>query len=80
MENNQIQALLQEMLEGQKKALLCCGKRIVPHLTPEDLLQPNDFAELENHPDFRYEEGVLAGMQTIQAALRALIKDMQQSF
>ncbi len=63
---------LDEMVERQKKTLLFLGRRIVPTLTPEDMLQPNDYPELENHPAFRYEEGVLAGLQTAQMALRAL--------
>ena len=46
------------------------GRRVVPTLTPEDVLQPNDYPELENHPEFRYQEGVLAGIQEAISALR----------
>ena len=67
-----IESLAQEMIDGQKKALLECGRRTVPNVTPEDILQPNDFPELELNPHFRYEEGILAGMQAMQTALRAL--------
>lgn len=63
--------ILDELIEGQKKNLLKLGRRIVPTLTPEDMLQPNDYAELNAHPEFRYEEGVLAGLLSAQAALRA---------
>lgn len=63
-----ILALLEELEEGQKKQLLEIGRRIVPNLTPDDLLQPNDYPELENHPHFRYEEGILAGIQSVKAA------------
>lgn len=63
--------LLEEMIQAQQKALLKCARRIVPTATTDDILQPNDFAELENHPYFRYEEGVLAGLQSAQMALRA---------
>ncbi len=72
-----IENLSEEIQQSQQKKLLQCGRRIVPNLTDEDLLQPNDFAELENHPYFRYEEGVLAGIQTLQMALRALMKENQ---
>lgn len=68
---NSLENLVNELIENQQKILLKCGRRLIPHLTDEDLLQPNDFVELENHPFFRYEEGILAGMQTIQTALRA---------
>lgn len=67
-----IDQLVEEIIQGQKVKLLDCGRRIVPKLTPEDMLQPNDYIELENHPHFRYEEGILDGLQTVQMALRAL--------
>ena len=63
--------VLEEMIEQQKKELLKLGRRIVPTLTPEDMLQPNDYLELENHPAFRYEEGYLAGLRAAQMAFRA---------
>lgn len=63
--------LLDSLIEGQKKKLLESGRRIVPHLTPDDLLQPNDFPELEFHPHFRYEEGILDGLQVAKAAILA---------
>lgn len=63
--------LLESLIEGQKKKLLESGRRIIPHLTPDDILQPNDFPELELHPYFRYEEGILDGMQVVRAALQA---------
>lgn len=69
-----IEKIIEEIIEAQKKQLLKDGRRLVPTLTPEDMLQPNDYPELENHPAFRYEEGVLAGVQTVQMALRALKK------
>lgn len=68
---SEIERLTVELADDQQRKLLQCGKRLIPHLTDEDLLQPNDFPELENHPFFRYEEGVLAGIQTLQMALRA---------
>lgn len=65
-----VEALLLEIIDLQKKNMLTCAKRIKPNVTQDDLLQPNDFLELENNPLFRYEEGVLAGIQTVEMALR----------
>ncbi|MEM1283150.1 MAG: hypothetical protein AAGG81_06310 [Chlamydiota bacterium] len=65
------------MVKAYENQLLELGRRIVPTLTPEDMLQPNDYPELENHPHFRYEEGVLAGIQTVRMAFRALEKDCE---
>lgn len=63
--------LLQELIEGQRKKVLDCARNFVPHATLEDVMQPNDFEELEENPVFRYEEGILDGMQVVQAAIRA---------
>ncbi|MEI8366216.1 MAG: hypothetical protein WCF65_07335 [Parachlamydiaceae bacterium] len=67
-----VEAVVESIIEQQNRALLKLGRRIVPTLTSEDVLQPNDYPELENHPEFRHEEGILAGALTVQAALRAI--------
>jgi hypothetical protein len=66
--------ILKELIQGQEKALLACGREFIPTLTTEDMLQPNDYDELEYNPIFRYEEGVLAGLLMAQTALRAAIQ------
>lgn len=71
----EIDRLLKELVQFHQTQLLRCGRRIIPHLTPEDLLQPNDYQDLEFNPHFRYEEGMVAGIQTVQMALWALKKD-----
>lgn len=63
--------LFDEMIELQKKALIALAEEIKPGLTEDDLLQPNDFNALENHPVFRYEEGILAGLQAAKMAYAA---------
>lgn len=63
--------VIDEVIDFQRERLLKMAKRFYPSIAHEDLLQVNDFPELENHPEFRYEEGVLAGMLTLQMALRA---------
>lgn len=70
MQSNE-ELLLNEMIDYQKKKLLQFGRRFVFNLTPEDILQPNDYPVLENNPHFRYEEGFLAGLQSAQMALSA---------
>lgn len=73
---NPLESLLAEMIEMQKKKLLATGARLIPNLTWDDLLQPNDFPLLETHAEFRYEEGILAGLLSVQSAMQALkIKD-----
>lgn len=58
-----------ELIEFQEKKLLSYASEIIPNVTPDDILQPNDYPELENHPFFRYEEGVLKGLHTAKMAL-----------
>lgn len=71
LEWQEADSLMRELVESQKKQLLKLGRRYVPQLTLEDLWQPNDFPELEQSPHFRYEEGVLAGLQSMQMAMQA---------
>ena len=68
MRNKTILDLFKELEETQMHLLLRLGRRIIPSLTPEDALQPNDYPELEHHPEFRYEEGILAGIRSCKAA------------
>lgn len=70
-----IENVVNEMAVRQKELLLQRGRQMIPTLTPEDILQPNDYPELEYHPGFRYEEGMLAGIRSVQMALLALKRD-----
>jgi hypothetical protein len=72
-----IDNLIAELIKFQQTKLLQSGRQIIPNLTDDDLLQPNDFNQLEHHPLFRYEEGLLAGIQTVQMAIRALARDLE---
>jgi hypothetical protein len=72
-----LENLFEELIAGQRKKLLKYGQRIVPQVTEDDLLQPNDFPELENHPAFRYEEGVLEGLMTARMALLCWQQDQK---
>ena len=63
--------LLEKMVETQRKKLVRVANRVLPNLTWEDLLQPQDYPELENHAEFRYEEGILDGLRVAKTALLA---------
>ena len=71
-----MELLFDELIEGQQKKLFAFAKRIIPHITMDDLLQPNDFPDLEQQPLFRYEEGVLEGLLTARMAYLAWKKDI----
>ncbi|MFA6916671.1 MAG: hypothetical protein WC222_09765 [Parachlamydiales bacterium] len=57
--------------------VLATGREIIPSLTTDDVLQPNDFPALEEHPYFRYEEGLLAGLNAAWIALSAAQRDAE---
>jgi hypothetical protein len=66
-----VQELFDELIVQQKKKILVCAESIIPHITEDDLLQPNDFPQLELNPYFRYEEGVLEGLMTAKMSYLA---------
>ncbi len=68
---DEIEALFGELCSLQEKRLLAFARRLLPRITSDDLMQPNDYPELENHPVFRYEEGVLEGLRSARMALLA---------
>jgi hypothetical protein len=66
-----VESLLGQMISSQQERLHALAARIAPHLTGDDLLQPHDHPEIRNHPDFQFEDGILAGYLAVRAALRA---------
>ncbi len=63
--------LLERLIAQQREKVLRLARRIVPELTSEDLLQPHNHPSIAAHPDFNFEDGILAGYLAALAALRA---------
>lgn len=61
---------LAELEAHQRDKVAALARRLRPGLTDEDLRNPHDFNELSD-PDWQYEDGMLAGIQAVAAALRA---------
>lgn len=72
----QLETLFNELIDLQEKKLLSYAAKIIPNITSDDILQPNDYPELENHPFFRYEEGVLKGLHSAKMAVLAQQKEV----
>lgn len=72
-----VEKLFDEMIHLQEEKLLLFASKIIPYITKDDLLQPNDFPELEFHPLFRYEEGILEGLLAAKAACLRLSKEQK---
>ena len=69
---------LEKMVALERKKLLDFAKRILPHLTSDDMLQPQDHPELEMSPEFRYREGVCIGLETALSTLYAINAGSEQ--
>lgn len=63
--------LFEELITQQEEKVFRLAEKILPHITRDDILQPNDFPQLENNPYFRYEEGILEGLRTARMAMVA---------
>ncbi len=66
--------MLERMIEQQRAKVLKLAREAVPHISPEDVMNPYDFPELKAHPTFEYEDGILAGLVSAQIAVRAELK------
>jgi hypothetical protein len=71
---NEIENLVRQLEEHQRRKVIDLARRLRPGLTLEDIRNPHDFPELGD-PDWQFEDGVLTGMQTVAVALRARRRD-----
>ncbi|WP_437285767.1 hypothetical protein [Sorangium sp. So ce406] len=67
--------LLAAMEEAQRAKVVDLARRLVPHLTAEDIRNPHDFPDLDD-PDWHFEDGQLAGIEAVRFALRGLASDV----
>ncbi len=68
-------ALLDEMEEAQRRKVIDLARRIKPGLTAEDIRNPHDFPDLDD-PDWHFEDGQLAGIQSVRFAIRGLSREL----
>ena len=72
--------LFDRLVNDQRQKVLRAALEIVPGLTADDVMQPNDFPQLEGHPGFRYEEGILEGILTARMAFLAKMREGDRAF
>lgn len=70
----ELETLLARMEELQTKKVFDLARRLKPGLTLDDIKNPHDFPELDDS-DWHYEDGILTGIQSVSAALRAQLRD-----
>jgi hypothetical protein len=63
--------LLEAMETLQARKVIDLARRLCPTLTAEDIRNPHDFPELGD-TDWHFEDGQLAGIQSVISAVRAL--------
>lgn len=68
-----VMQVMDELIAQQRAKVAAWAARIDPRLTADDLLQPHDFPALARDPAFNYEDGLLAGLRSAEAALRAAL-------
>ena len=70
-----VDAMLEGMIALQEKKVLALARRLRPGVTPEDIRNPHDFAELDD-ADYHYEDGMLNGLQAALSAVRARMREL----
>jgi hypothetical protein len=70
----ELDGLFEQMIALQRKRVLEHARRLNPKLTEDDIQQPQDFPELHASAEWQYEDGVLAGYCSAQAAVRAQMR------
>jgi hypothetical protein len=74
-----IDRLMLEMIAQQESKVLAMARAIHPGLTPEDIRNPNDFADLMASGEWNFEDGILSGLKSAHMALRAkLLESTEQ--
>jgi hypothetical protein len=67
---DEVATFVASLEEQQRAKVLALARRLRPGLTLEDIANPHDFPELGDG-DWQYEDGILAGIQSVLAAVRA---------
>jgi hypothetical protein len=74
----EVEALVADIESLQRGKVLELARRLRPGLTAEDIANPHDFPELGDS-DWQYEDGLLAGVQTVLAAVRARRREGEET-
>jgi len=68
-DSGRMERLVVELEDLQRRKVVDLARRLRPGITSEDIRNPHDFPELGD-PDWQYEDGTLAGIQSVLAAVR----------
>ena len=68
-----IEAVFERLIDQQRDKVVEVALDILPHLTPEQVQNPQAYPEITEDTMFHYEDGFLAGLISARQALRSLI-------
>ncbi len=68
---DRFEALFEAMIQSQRAKVLRIAREINPQITPDDVLNPHDFPELDQDSQYNFEDGILSGYIAAQMAVRA---------
>jgi hypothetical protein len=61
--------LFDQMVEQQRAKVLRIASGINPRMTEDDIMDSPSFPELTSHPQFQFEDGLLAGLVAASVAV-----------
>jgi hypothetical protein len=73
-----IERELDSLFRQQSERASKLAHRLIPELTPEDLLNPDDYPQLLEAPEFMFEHGAACGVMSAKIALRSALKRLAE--
>ena len=71
-----VERTLHELHQYQVSRATKIARECRPELTAEDLLNPDDFAEIAADPRYMHEDGQAAGIMSAKIAVRAMLRKL----
>ena len=71
----ELDEMFDEMIDMQRQKVLKRARLSNPKLSADDILQPFDYPDLQKDPIFHFEDGILAGLISAQAAVRNKLRN-----
>lgn len=71
----EVEDVLERMISQQRDKVRDVALDILPHLSPDDLQDPQEYPEVADDAMFNFEDGLLAGLMSARMALRSTVFD-----
>lgn len=74
-----VETVLERLISQQRDKVVEVALDILPHLTPEQVQNPQAYPEIAEDAMFNFEDGVLAGLMSARLALRSNIFEVYRA-